>query len=153
VHLQVRMTLKGVPVLLVVAIGVPHGMRIFTQDQWPRFILFVCPCFNLQELAPCHQSHRGSSSLNDFGKFVATHLGREIIWLVSLAWECVENMDQSSSHLVDAGIHRAQNIRCRSSRATSLIVHGPRGIPCPDVASHRKMCYSSITAHSHAHNR
>ncbi len=46
-HLKVRVLLIRFPVLLVVSIGVAHGMCILALYQRPRLCFLIGPCFNL----------------------------------------------------------------------------------------------------------
>ena len=47
-YLEVRVALKGFPVLLVIAIGVAHRMGVLALDHWPSFLRLVGPCLDLQ---------------------------------------------------------------------------------------------------------
>ena len=50
------MALKRVPVLLVVAVGVAHGMGVLALDQGPGLCLIIGPGLNLHGIEMCWRS-------------------------------------------------------------------------------------------------
>lgn len=47
-HLEVGMRLKTVPILLVIAVGVAHGVRILALYERPRLRFLIRPCLDLR---------------------------------------------------------------------------------------------------------
>jgi len=99
------MRLKRVPILLVIAVGVAHGVRILALYERPRLCFLICPCLDLHDIISLLDTSLVSQEL-DNGSGTQVIGGR--------GW-----------HLVDASVHGAQNVCSCSARSASLIVHRP----------------------------
>lgn len=112
IYLKVGMAFKGLPVLFVVAIGVPHSMGIFALDQGACLCGIIGPSLDLHD-----------------NRLVSTMLLRSRPAGMNASLGGVP-------HQGYARIHGAQDVGGGSLGAASLIVHRSGRVPGPYVPCH-----------------